>query len=156
MTAIEQIGNFFKSIQGILTCVIVAGGIISSALLRHDAKVRMDFVKSNKSVSLHDVDSVSNKNILPVITQLETVISDQGVLANRLKRDSIARIVFQDNYSRLLWDKFGNEWMKYMNGMQITVVQDPTPTIIKKSLEEVKPSYKIRIVPINKNDTLKR
>jgi hypothetical protein len=151
MTALEQIGNFFKSIQGVLTCVIVAGGIVSSVLLRHDAKVRMDFVKSNKTINILSVDSIVKLRVSPVTKQIETVIANQVSFDNRLKRDSIARDVFQNNYSHLLWDKFGSEWMKYMSGMQITVVQEPyMPT---KSIEEQKSVFKMRIEKI---DTTKK
>jgi hypothetical protein len=146
---LEKIASFCKSASGIVSFTIVLIGIGSSLLIRHDAKNIMQFVKSHKSVNISDVDSIFKLRIEPVNTKIGTVITNQNTLSDRLKRDSINGNIFQNNYSRLLWDKFGNEWMKYMNGMQVTIIQEAyEPT---KSFDQ-KPVFKMHI----EQDTTKK
>jgi hypothetical protein len=149
MKIFDQIAGFCKSASGIVSFSIVIVGLGSSLLVRHDAKNIMNFVKSNKSVSISGVDSIFKLRIEPVNTKIGTVITNQNTLSDRLKRDSINGNIFQNNYSRLLWDKFGNEWMKYMDGMQVTIIQEAyEPT---KSFDQ-KPVFKMHI----EQDTTKK
>jgi hypothetical protein len=81
----------------------------------------------------------------------EDINSHLNHISDSLKKDFVARGIFQDNYSRFVWEKFGKEWMKYMNGMSVTVVQ--TPYEPSKSFEQSKPEFKIMI---EKADTTKK
>jgi hypothetical protein len=136
MKGLNEIGNFFKSVQGILTCVIVAGGIVSSALLRHDAKVRSKFVETHQSVNIIQVDSVVKLRIAPITSQIEMVITNQKTL--------------QTNYSNFVEANTNSfdEWKKYMNGLEFTVVQS-TVKSVNKSIEAA-PEMKIRVQKIKK------
>jgi hypothetical protein len=92
----------------------------------------------------HFKDSVETKRHAEINSHLDHI-------SDSLKKDFVARDIFQANYSHFVWDKFGNEWMKYMNGMSVTVVQSPYDP--SKYFEERKPEYKIMI---EKVDTTKR
>ena len=70
-----------------------------------------------------------------------------GHISDSLRYEFESQKTFQDNYSRFVSVKTGSvqEWMKYMEGMQVTIVQSPPGT--SKSLND-KPNFKIHIVPI--------
>ena len=116
----------------------------ASAVLVFLQKAKIENDKKN-----HITDSIQTVRHLEINTHLNNI-------SDSLRNEYINQNIFQTNYSHFVSSKTGSvsEWMKYMNGMQISIVQDPY--IPNKSLEEVKPSYKIHIIPLNKNDTINR
>jgi hypothetical protein len=78
-------------------------------------------------------------------------------ISDSLRKEYENQTNFQTNYSNFVSSKTGSvaEWMKYMNGMQITVVQQPYEPnkSMDKSMEPVKPVYKM---VIQKIDTTKK
>jgi hypothetical protein len=154
---IKGIFNWFKGLsEGWRTLTIVGGFvgtvIITTLAVEHfrvkvaDASAVIDYLKKDsiaRDKREHIKDSTETK-------RNEVINSHLNHISDSLKKDFIARDIFQDNYSRFVWDKFGNEWMRYMNGMQVTIVQNsPEPS---KSFEQVKPSFKIHI----ERDTIKK
>jgi hypothetical protein len=86
MKIIDTISNFCKSITGIISLSIMVASIGSGLLLRHDAKNILTFVKQNKTLSGHDVDSIFTLRINPVEKQIATIITNGNI---RHYRDSI-------------------------------------------------------------------
>jgi hypothetical protein len=135
--------TWFKGLsEGWRTITILSGFIVAvatTAIAIDHFKTKVANVGSVISY-LQKQDSISTKRFTEITNHLINI-------SDSLKKDFDERKVFQNNYSHLLWDKFGSEWMKYMNGMQVTVIQEPyLPT---KSLDNQKPVFKMRIEKID-------
>ncbi|MDD5565041.1 MAG: hypothetical protein PHQ91_15115, partial [Thermoanaerobaculaceae bacterium] len=116
------------AVNGFMTKVINAGAVLN--YLQHQdtiAKIRFD------AITLH-LNHISDS--------LRTEYENQSV--------------FQTNYSNFVSSKTGSvkEWMKYMNGMQITLVPEPgEPTkSLEKSLDQPRQKFKMII----EKDTTKK
>lgn len=154
---IKGIFNWFKGLsEGWRTVTILSGFVVTVAVtavtIDHfktkvtDASAVIDYLKKDsvaRNKREHIKDSIETK-------RHEEINSHLNHISDSLKKDFVARDIFQDNYSHFVWDKFGSEWMKYMNGMSVTVVQAPYEP--SKYFDDRKPEYKIKF---EKTDTTK-
>jgi hypothetical protein len=148
---------WFKSLsEGWKAITILSGFVVTIAI----TAVAIDHFKTKVSdagavLTYLQKDKIDRDKREHIKDSLETkrqeeINSHLSDISDSLKKDFVARDIFQDNYSRFVWDKFGKEWMKYMNGMQVTIVQNPPePT---KSFDQVKPGFKIHV----EQDTIKK
>jgi hypothetical protein len=153
----SNILNWFKGLsEGWKTITILSGFVVTVAMtaigIDHfknkiaDESAVINYLKKDsiaRDKREHIKDSVETKRHEEINSQLSHI-------SDSLKKDFVARDIFQDNYSRFVWDKFGNEWMRYMNGMQVTIIQNSSEP--SKSFDQVKPSFKIHI----EQDTTKK
>ena len=136
--------TWFKGLsEGWRTITILSGfvaAVATSAVAIDHFKTKVSDAKVVISY-LQKQDSISTKRFTTITTHLINI-------SDSLKKDFTERKTLQENYSKFVSSKTGSvqEWMKYMNGMQITVVQEPyLPT---KSLED-KPIFKMKIEKID-------
>ena len=131
MGVFKEIGEFLRSVQGIIIGAIAVITIVSSILLRHDAKVRNEFAEKHKSILLIDVDSIFRLRITPVTDSIKIVARNQRLL--------------QNNYSNFVEANTSSfdEWKKYMNGLEFVVV-NPSQE------KSIAPEMKIKIQKIKK------
>lgn len=73
---ISNLGNLIK----FGTYVFVAGTFVVTMIARHDTNVKMRFIKSNKSISKTDVDSIFKLRISPLRSQMQTMLDNQVIL----------------------------------------------------------------------------
>jgi hypothetical protein len=154
---IKAISTWFDSLsQGwkIVTALVSFTVTVAGATLAVD-HFKTKVVNANEVIQYlknAEVGRTKNEHIKDSIEtkRHEEINSHLNHISDSLKKDFVARDIFQDNYSRFVWDKFGKEWMRYMNGMQVTIIQNPSEPI--KSIDKVKPSFKIHI----EQDTTKK
>lgn len=73
---ISNLGNLVK----LGTYVVVAGTFVVTMIARHDTNVKMDFIKTNKTISKADVDSIFTVKFNPINSRIQTIIDNQVVL----------------------------------------------------------------------------
>ena len=147
----NAVSTWFKGLsEGWRTFTILSGFVVAVAT----TAVAIDHFKTKVSDAssvlkyLQKQDTVQTKRFNVINLHLKHI-------SDSLRVEYQNQGVFQENYSKFVSSKTGSvqEWMKYMNGMQVTVVQDYY--IPNKSYEQVKSSFKMKIIPL-KNDTIKK
>lgn len=147
MKQTTNIWTWFKSLsEGWRTITILSGFVVAVAV----SAVAIDHFKTKVSDASSVLKYLQKQDTIQTNRHKETTLHLKNI-SDSLKLEYQNQNIFQENYSHFVSSKTGSvsEWMKYMNGMKITVVEEPyVPT---KAIEESKPVFKIHI----EKDTIK-
>jgi hypothetical protein len=125
--------------------------LISFVTLVGGTAVALDHFRSRANTD-HDLikylqrsDTINSNFRKQVLFRLKTVSDTLSFIHAGQKK-------ITDSYATFVQDHTMSvpEFMKYMNGMEFTVIQSPVPATVNKKIDDVRPDLKIKIIPFKK------